>query len=36
MGVDRAWIRREAKSEGGQGANLNAGRKAKCRAPTDE
>ena len=26
MGVDREWIRREAKSEGGQGGKLNAGR----------
>ena len=24
--VDRAWMRREAKSEGGQGGKLNAGR----------
>ena len=26
MGVDRAWIRREAKCDGGQGGKLNAGR----------
>ena len=26
MGVDRVWIRREAKCEGGLGGKLNAGR----------
>ena len=26
MGMDRAWIRHEAKFEGGQGGKLNAGR----------
>ena len=29
MGVDRAWIKREAKSEGGQGEKLNAGRQLR-------
>ena len=32
MGVDRAWIRREAKCEGGQGGKLNAG----CQLTDDE
>ena len=32
MGVNRAWIRREAKCEGGQGGKLNAG----CQLTDDE